>query len=69
MDDLDLHSSVPDWVIDFPGSLAVFKELGIDYSCGGKSLETACREQGLNPKQVLSRLAASRSNNGSSDHG
>jgi quercetin dioxygenase-like cupin family protein len=53
----DLDSAVPDWVIDHPGSLAIFQELGIDFSCGGKSLGYACRERGLDAGAVLARLA------------
>ncbi|MCZ2340663.1 MAG: DUF542 domain-containing protein [Bacteroidales bacterium] len=52
----DLDSSVPDWVIDYPATLAVFQKLGIDYSCGGKSLAYACRERGLDAKRVLQEL-------------
>ena len=55
MDDVDLGSSVPDWLIEHPGLLPLFQELGIDYCCGGKSLETACREKGLSPQEVLAR--------------
>jgi quercetin dioxygenase-like cupin family protein len=53
----DLDSAVPDWVIDHPGSLAIFQELGIDCSCGGKSLGYACRELRLDAGAVLARLA------------
>lgn len=56
MPDCSLETSVPDWVIDHPEALAVFQELGIDCSCGGKSLGFACREQGLSEKRVLSKL-------------
>jgi len=56
MTSCDLETSVPDWVIDHPQTLAVFQELGIDYCCGGKSLEYACREQGHNPATVLGKL-------------
>jgi len=41
------ETSAPDWIIEYPETLAVFQELGIDYSCGGKSLELACREEGF----------------------
>ncbi|MCA9143857.1 MAG: hypothetical protein KDB05_13765 [Planctomycetales bacterium] len=51
-----LHTSVPDWVIDHPESMAVFKELGIATSCEGKSLEYVCRQQALDPQNVLDRL-------------
>lgn len=56
MTECDLDSSVPDWVIDHPQSLALFQELGIDYCCGGKSLESACRERQLDPQAILDRL-------------
>jgi regulator of cell morphogenesis and NO signaling len=53
-----LETAVPDWVIEYPETLAIFQECGIDYSCGGKSLEFACRERGLDPAIVLARLQA-----------
>lgn len=56
MTNCSLETSVPDWIIDHPEALVVFQELGIDYSCGGKSLEFACQEQGLNEQAVLSKL-------------
>jgi len=56
MTSCDLDTSVPDWVIDHPETLAVFRELGIDCSCGGKSLAYACRERGLDAEVVLSKL-------------
>lgn len=56
MTECSLETSVPDWVIDHPETLAVFQELGIDYSCGGKSLEFACRERSLDVGSVLSVL-------------
>jgi len=52
----DRDTSVPDWIIEHPESLQVFEELGIDYSCGGKSLEFACQERGLDVKQVIAQL-------------
>lgn len=56
MTDCTLESSVIDWVVEHPETLAVFQELGVDYTCGGKSLEFACRQQGLDERDVLSRL-------------
>ena len=50
------ETSAPDWIIDYPDTLAVFQELGIDYSCGGKSLGFACREQALPVQHVLAKL-------------
>ncbi len=56
MSDCDQDTSVPDWVIDHPEVLPVFERLGIDYSCGGKSLEYACNERGLDVRQVLGEI-------------
>jgi len=58
MDLPDLASSVPDWLIEYPQLLRTFEELGIDYCCGGKSLEVACRERGLNLHVVMAQLQA-----------
>jgi regulator of cell morphogenesis and NO signaling len=55
VENVDLDSSVPDWLIEYPVLLSLFCELGIDYCCGGKSLRTACQEQGLRPEDVLAR--------------
>lgn len=52
----DLDTSVPDWIIEHPETLAMFRELGIDYCCGGKSLAYACQEQGLDGQAVLLKL-------------
>ena len=57
MNSCDLDTSVPDWVIEYPETLVVFQELGIDYTCGGKSLAYACLERGLDAKVVLARLS------------
>ena len=54
--DCDIESSVVDWLIDHPQSLAILRQLGVDYTCGGKSLEMACRERGLDPREVAARL-------------
>jgi regulator of cell morphogenesis and NO signaling len=56
MTSCDLDTSVPDWLIDHPETLAVFQELGIDYACGGKSLAFACREREHDPPNVLEKL-------------
>lgn len=47
----DLDTSVPDWVIEHPGTLRVFEDLGIECSCGGKSLACTCRERGRGPSR------------------
>jgi regulator of cell morphogenesis and NO signaling len=56
MNDCDLDTSVPDWVIDQPETLSVFQELGIDTCCGGKSLAYACSQKGLDEQVVLKKL-------------
>ena len=56
MSDLDLSSSVVDWCIEHPETIAVFEQLGVDYCCGGKSLEYACYQRALDPDEVLVKL-------------
>ena len=56
MTSCDLDTSVPDWVIDHPEILPVLQQLGIDCSCGGKSLAYPCRERELDAQLVLSKL-------------
>ncbi len=56
MTECDLEISVPDWLIEHPEVLPVIQKLGIDCSCGGKSLEYACRELGIDPQSVLTEL-------------
>lgn len=56
VDDVDLETSVADWAIERPEAAGVFEQLGIDYSCAGKSLRYACRERGLDPQDVLRHL-------------
>ena len=56
MSDCDLDTSVPDWIIEHPETHPLFQELGIDYCCGGKSLEYACQERRLDENEVLEKL-------------
>lgn len=56
MTDCDLDTSIPDWIIDHPETLSVFREFGIDDSCGGKSLGYICDQQGIDRKLVLKTL-------------
>ncbi|MBS0209440.1 MAG: DUF542 domain-containing protein [Planctomycetes bacterium] len=60
----DLDTSVPDWVIEHPETWPCFQRLGIDYSCGGKSLAYACRERGLDAAMVLQELLRCLNNPG-----
>ena len=52
----DLDTPVPDWVIEHPETLAVIQDLGIDYSCAGKSLAYACSQRGIDAKMALAKL-------------
>ncbi len=54
--DCDLDTTLPDWIMEHPQTQAVFDELGLDTSCGGKSLQYVCHRQGLSPQAVLKRL-------------
>lgn len=65
MTDLDLDSSVPDWLVEYPALLSLFQELGIDYCCGGKSLLYACEEMSLDPHKVLVMIRESIQHAGS----
>ena len=53
----DEFSSIPDWIIEHPESASVFDEFGLDTSCGGKSLQYACRKEGIGLHHVLEQLS------------
>lgn len=63
MDDDDLEAAISDWVVDHPEAIPVLERWGIDYCCGGKSLEYACLQRNVDPYRVLRevRRLASRS--------
>ncbi|MCA9047662.1 MAG: DUF542 domain-containing protein [Planctomycetaceae bacterium] len=50
------EDTIPDWLIEHPETIAVFTAMGIDYSCGGKSLEYACLQSGQDVAVVLAEL-------------
>jgi regulator of cell morphogenesis and NO signaling len=57
MTNLNLNTSVGNWVAQHPNTVRVFESLQIDYCCGGgKSLEQACRDRQLDPQQVITKL-------------
>jgi len=56
MSNRDLDTPVPDWVMKHPATLTIFQEVGIDCSCGGKSLAYACSHQGIDEQVVLKKL-------------
>lgn len=57
MTEVNLNSSVGTWVAAHAQTARVFESLQIEYCCGGgKSLEQACWDRGLDPQQVLQQL-------------
>ncbi|QDS99547.1 hypothetical protein [Adhaeretor mobilis] len=52
----DLHNSIPDWIIEYPETTAVFAELRLDTNCGGKSLEYVCLQKELSVRDVMKKL-------------
>ncbi len=57
MSQFNIKETVGELVMNKPGLARVFERLGIDYCCGGKMpLEYACREQSLDPQEVLGML-------------
>lgn len=57
MTQVNLNSSVGNWVAAHPQTFRVFEALQIEYCCGGgKSLEHACWDRGLDPKLVEQQL-------------
>lgn len=57
MAQVNLNSSVGNWVAAHPQTSRVFESLQIEYCCGGGiSLEQACWDRGLNPQQVVQQL-------------
>ncbi|HKW99022.1 MAG TPA: iron-sulfur cluster repair di-iron protein [Bryobacteraceae bacterium] len=51
------EKTVGELAAEIPAAARVFEKYGIDYCCGGKHpVETACRERGIAPEQVLEEL-------------
>lgn len=58
MPDLNLDTTVGQWVAHQPNTSRVFEGLRIDYCCGGNvPLSRACAERQLDPRRVLGQLA------------
>ncbi|MBT6717085.1 MAG: iron-sulfur cluster repair di-iron protein [Nitrospina sp.] len=63
-----IQTSVAEFVKNNVLCAETFEELSIDFCCGGEStLEKACQEKGLEPKQVLGRLMQLQSPSQDSD--
>ncbi len=52
----DDDSAVTDWIIQYPETAAVFHRLGLEVTCAGISLASACQRHGLAIEQVRRRL-------------
>jgi regulator of cell morphogenesis and NO signaling len=53
------HTSVGDIAAALPSSVRVFEQYGIDFCCGGgKSLGTACHDQGLSVDEITRAIDA-----------
>lgn len=55
MQRIDWDCSIVDWLIEHPAQLALLEELGIDYSCGGRSLGTACDDAAVERSHFAQR--------------
>jgi regulator of cell morphogenesis and NO signaling len=53
---LTIDDPVVDWAIEHAESIAVFEKHGIDYCCGGKSLDYVCKQRGVDPHMVLAEI-------------
>lgn len=58
MENLDGTSTLAEVVTRVPGSERLLESMGLDYCCGGqRSLADACADVGLEPAEVIGRLA------------
>lgn len=53
---LDITDPIVDWVIEHPHAVALFEQHGIDYTCGGKSLEYACEQRGEDARWIVREI-------------
>ncbi|MCH5378198.1 MAG: DUF542 domain-containing protein [Planctomycetes bacterium] len=60
MSTLDITDPIVDWVIEFPHAVALFEQHGIDYTCGGKSLEYACEQRGMDAERIAEDILTLR---------
>lgn len=47
MSRLDVTAPIVEWVIEYPHAVPLFEQHDIDYTCGGKSLQYACEQRGV----------------------
>lgn len=65
----DLETCTADWAIDCAAAQRIFECLGIDYTCGGKSLRHECDRLRLDAQVVLQRLRGEVDHEARSDSG
>jgi regulator of cell morphogenesis and NO signaling len=56
MSRLDVTDPIVDWVIEYPHAVPLFEQHGIDYTCGGKSLQYACEQRGVDAQRVVCEI-------------
>lgn len=56
MSRLDVTDPIVDWVIEYPHAVPLFEQHGIDYTCGGKSLEFACEQRGVDAQRIAREI-------------
>ncbi len=67
--ELNIDSPVYQFVNEFPNSITILQNLGIDFCCGGQdSLAKACSEKGLDPKLLLEKLCTTYTEKKPNDH-
>ncbi|WP_166823421.1 DUF542 domain-containing protein [Thalassoroseus pseudoceratinae] len=54
--------AIVDWATDVPESIRVFEKFGVDYCCGGKSLDYACGQRGIEVQQIVDEIRIAAKN-------
>lgn len=56
MNQLDTTDPIVDWVIEYPHAVPLFEQRGVDYTCGGKSLQYACEQRGVDAGDLMQEI-------------
>ncbi len=68
MSELNLNSTVGEWVAQSPATSRVFQALKMDFCCGGGiALTAACEKKGLEPEAVLAQLVEAQDRRDATD--
>ncbi len=65
MMECDSESTVPEWLIEYPETFPVFSELGLDCTCGGRSLRFLCEQNEMDADFVVAALLKAIANHAS----